>query len=346
MKRLLILFTLISAIYPLFSQITIGTTTKPVEGALLQLKMDDGTSENSKKGLGLPRCQITPTGIETTNVLTASHTGMLVYNVVEDHENGYCLGTYVWNGTEWGKLGEPCSIYYKIGDYYPDPRDKNTAVGLVFQLDNPVNGYSNHGKVVGLRYFSYPELTDWITSNILVTPSGAGDYIPELVDVANADPLGNWTDGSIMAKKAYELIAAGDTRFTSGNIFRMLYEQMNSSNVDGPWYIPSIRELTYLWYGANNIEPPTDPDDILPLDTQYITLPAADMPVLQAFVDKAIATGRADANFMARNVDGTSLYVNTLGFIPQYLTYGNLGTYNLYNFGSTTAMNMLPIRKF
>lgn len=114
---LIIALTLTTGLY---GQITIGSGQKANPGTLLDLKMEGNTS----KGLVLPRVKLTDTdnlypmfettpgsGTPNSNYNTtakkaaedALHTGLVVYNT------NYCLafgnGLYIWDGTEWQKLG-------------------------------------------------------------------------------------------------------------------------------------------------------------------------------------------------------------------------------------------------
>jgi uncharacterized protein (TIGR02145 family) len=112
--KLTIILTLFAALCTAaYGQVTIGSNIPSNNGALLDLKQekkDDG-SANSSKGLLLPRVILTnPTDITTgdiTGVTPANkdaHIGLTVYNI------GNCPGVYVWTGSEWIKLGEPCII--------------------------------------------------------------------------------------------------------------------------------------------------------------------------------------------------------------------------------------------
>lgn len=91
-------------------QVTIGSKTAPLEGALLDLK-EEGTTQ---RGLGMPRVELTDLTKLYPMFLTAaesdavaqSHTGLVVYNVGDDP---YCPtinpGLYVWDGSIWQSLG-------------------------------------------------------------------------------------------------------------------------------------------------------------------------------------------------------------------------------------------------
>ncbi|MFT4223178.1 FISUMP domain-containing protein [Dysgonomonas sp.] len=113
MKLTIIIMLFTSCVAAVYGQVTIGSNIPSNNGALLDLKQekkDDG-SANSSKGLLLPRVILTnPTDITTgdiTGVTPANkdaHIGLTVYNI------GNCPGVYVWTGSEWIKLGEPCII--------------------------------------------------------------------------------------------------------------------------------------------------------------------------------------------------------------------------------------------
>lgn len=99
------------------AQVTIGSTSIPKVGALLDLTEGDTTS----KGLGLPRVKLkslkaTNSDLRTTidGVSTSqgdpwdlnAHIGLLIYNVEKDDTNcpNTDIGIHVWNGSEWEPL--------------------------------------------------------------------------------------------------------------------------------------------------------------------------------------------------------------------------------------------------
>lgn len=99
-------------------QVTIGSASVPVEGAILQLKNVEETEvggANADKGIGMPRVQlISPTELypmftetdveynseEKKESQKEAHIGMLVY-VPKVWSDNYCPGLYVWNGSKW-----------------------------------------------------------------------------------------------------------------------------------------------------------------------------------------------------------------------------------------------------
>lgn len=119
-KYLTLATILITNVSFAFSQVTIGLSEKPAEGALLQLKnipdIADG-SANSTKGLGLPRVNLV--SASSTQPLSDNITdnanliGTLVYNVNTKCSNVYwkksepiifSQGMMVWNGEFWNPL--------------------------------------------------------------------------------------------------------------------------------------------------------------------------------------------------------------------------------------------------
>jgi len=96
--------------FSLQSQITIGSTSNPQKGVLLDLKEKDEVNGNadSDKGLVLPRVYLTNvdslspmlTGNEPGyDDLKPSYTGLMVYNV--NPNAPFEKGIYLWNGTQW-----------------------------------------------------------------------------------------------------------------------------------------------------------------------------------------------------------------------------------------------------
>jgi len=129
-KYLTIAIIFITNIYTVLSQVTIGNTEKPANGALLQLKNKTGdptTGSNANKGMMLPRVKLTSVNDlfpmfakedGTANDLYNDsskketqdkvHTGLLVYNtnIFCENDKMNLDGIYVWNANEWIHLGD------------------------------------------------------------------------------------------------------------------------------------------------------------------------------------------------------------------------------------------------
>ena len=119
---IIILFIILSSVR-LHSQVTIGSVLKPNEGALLDLKEDDGSESNSTRGLHLPIVELSDLSklIMGNNEIPKeengvnqylTHTGLLVYNVSPD----FCQGLYIWTGAKWDSLLE-CEEENPEADY-------------------------------------------------------------------------------------------------------------------------------------------------------------------------------------------------------------------------------------
>lgn len=123
MKHILLLITALTLLYPVQAQVTIGSSIEPAHGSLLDLKeTDDGSST---KGLGLPRVnlskkdQLFPMFGKSGNVIGGydtqksnidnEHLGLVIYNLHTDLEEGLCPGVYVWEGTNWIRIPQPCT---------------------------------------------------------------------------------------------------------------------------------------------------------------------------------------------------------------------------------------------
>ncbi|WP_165045734.1 FISUMP domain-containing protein [Dysgonomonas sp. ZJ709] len=105
---LLFLFCFLTLTAELNAQVTIGTYTEPMKGALLDLK--ENPNGNSDKGLILPRVTLVnrnslqPCADGTEGDNSAIHTGLVVYNVTTITTNAQdrlCPGTHVWDGAKW-----------------------------------------------------------------------------------------------------------------------------------------------------------------------------------------------------------------------------------------------------
>jgi len=98
------------------AQVTIGSGANPNLGSLLDLKENDATGVNSKKGLLFSRVELEDINkldpcVDTDEIQAGDeerHIGLLVYNVTNSPENGLCPGMYVWEGNIWTRIPEPC----------------------------------------------------------------------------------------------------------------------------------------------------------------------------------------------------------------------------------------------
>ena len=100
------------------AQVTIGSSQKPLEGALLQLKENENIDVNSFRGLGMPRVELE--AIEKLDPCIPSdelvegdkniHVGLMVYNMTDKPPIGLCPGLHVWNGDKWIRLHGTCGI--------------------------------------------------------------------------------------------------------------------------------------------------------------------------------------------------------------------------------------------
>jgi uncharacterized protein (TIGR02145 family) len=138
---MLFLFLYIIYIPAARTQVTIGSTLEPVNGALLDLKetdKPDGT-DNSTKGLALPRVNLTNLTPATPMELSVSiggtgdwdlntHIGLIVYNVNNDQCSGILQGTYVWAGTQWQPVSPAANIRMATPDETSGANTWGTAV--------------------------------------------------------------------------------------------------------------------------------------------------------------------------------------------------------------------------
>lgn len=120
MRQVLLTFMLIVAFTHIKSQVTIGSDTPPEQGALLQLKTQDATTDGGVTtgigggGLLLPRVELTdrntlepfiqkddPANEEYIKT-KKRYTGMVVYNLADltDLKIGICY----WNGDKWNNI--------------------------------------------------------------------------------------------------------------------------------------------------------------------------------------------------------------------------------------------------
>lgn len=104
-----------------FAQVTIGSNTRPADGALLELKefapaVSGGAT--ATKGLLLPRLKLSEinslvdlNGVDISEQIL--HTGLMIYNVSTDKCKSIFPGAYLWSGEKWNSLGGV--VQYKVG---------------------------------------------------------------------------------------------------------------------------------------------------------------------------------------------------------------------------------------
>lgn len=107
------------------SQVTIGSNIDVNKGSILDIKEFDSFNANSTRGLSLPRVglseidQLYPMYNNNNNYQNGSpfkikadqaHTGLVVYNQTTDLSKPLCPGIYVWNTSQWHRLGKPCLL--------------------------------------------------------------------------------------------------------------------------------------------------------------------------------------------------------------------------------------------
>ncbi|MDU1891875.1 MAG: hypothetical protein E6767_14400 [Dysgonomonas sp.] len=119
MKRLNILLLLFMLIgISSHAQVTIGADKAPLEGAILQLKETESSTDNSTKGLLMPRVKLSSltitSGSDLKTTITGAtgtatwdkdkHIGLLVFHVGDAAHAVADLkvpNLYVWTGNEW-----------------------------------------------------------------------------------------------------------------------------------------------------------------------------------------------------------------------------------------------------
>lgn len=124
MKRILTTLTsLLLLILNIYSQVTIGSSEKPVPGAILDLKESSNTGANSTKGILMPRVKlINLHSLEDIGGADISkpeqYEGLLVCNI--QAQCGFSNSLFVWNGDQWNALSESPAVdtkaWGKIGE--------------------------------------------------------------------------------------------------------------------------------------------------------------------------------------------------------------------------------------
>jgi hypothetical protein len=132
LKAIILIAVLVVSGQNVSAQVTIGSSTAPQKGVLLDLKTIDAnnpsnvtdltnqTVDASSGGLGLPRVRlydrytldpfVSSQSAEWSSVNKLTYAGLVVYNInvsdsTEKQANKiFSLGLYVWNGSEWTKI--------------------------------------------------------------------------------------------------------------------------------------------------------------------------------------------------------------------------------------------------
>lgn len=178
-KYLILIQAFVFNIIAAYSQVTVGTTEKPLSGALLHLKNIDNINDdavNATKGLLMPRVnlvqlsQIYPMYDYIQDIpspLTEEeHTGLLVMNVTNNEL--ICPGLHVWNGNMWVNLNNSGITYFE------DTRTSNVD-GTVENNIYPVQTFGEAGTWM-LSNLRTKFLPDGTPLNILENEEGYIEY--------------------------------------------------------------------------------------------------------------------------------------------------------------------------
>lgn len=193
-----------------YAQISIGSYAGSDEGALLSLKQNDNSGENSNSGLLLPRVNLEdvdelypmfdpadPLYTQNEKVL---HTGLTVYNLTTDLPGGLCPGPYSWDGRKWKRLWGACTppVSIRCGSVYVtgyvgiDMASTPAASTARIEYELPDGGYELDAAIIGTQdgVTAYVEAqtlsapSGYITVRFSGTPSSAMDKKPFLIDLA------------------------------------------------------------------------------------------------------------------------------------------------------------------
>ncbi|WP_165023010.1 FISUMP domain-containing protein [Dysgonomonas sp. ZJ279] len=173
------------------AQVTIGSGGAPPQGALLQLKETESTSNNSSRGLSMPRVSLnnltptTPAALAasiggTGNYDLAEHIGLIVYNVTDYSCSAAPIakGIYFWQGTRWESI-LPVTPYPVITSVVATPNAICTGAATT------LSGQVNEGATI--RW--YTTLTDGTSigtgRSLRVTPTNSTIYYAEAYNPAN-----------------------------------------------------------------------------------------------------------------------------------------------------------------
>lgn len=215
-KRLLfilILLTVFNVFYTNFlqAQVTIGLGEDPEKGTLLQLKEKGNVTDstrNSYRGLGLPRVvlsdkeQLYPMFLSDPEnpssgsnaeyqtdkaSLDKKHTGMIVYNLVEDVDKDLCKGLNQWNGKEWSCFESR----------------KGQAIFTIPNCATDIKVFGEYSNGVGLTSANF------ITINVTVTRPGAYSITATATDPADDNEYFFIISGEFLSTGTFSLVIPG-----------------------------------------------------------------------------------------------------------------------------------------
>lgn len=196
------------------AQVTIGLGEEPEKGALLQIKERENISDstrNAYRGLGLPRVILSDKNqlypmflLDPDNPLSTSanndynnaakkevedkkHTGLIVYNLVEDVENGLCKGLNQWNGREWTCF----------------ETRKGQSIFTIADCSNDIKVYGGYSNGESLSS------SNFLTINVTVTKAGAYSITATATDPANDNEYFFITSGEFLSTGTFSLVIPG-----------------------------------------------------------------------------------------------------------------------------------------
>lgn len=177
------------------------------------------------------------TGKNHQYAITVSKTGITVSS----------SGITIWTGTgDAPTLGTAETLtQYKVGDYYPDPANSSTAIGVVFWLDPAAWGYDSSGTPTG--YFG-----KIVSLNQQTLIRWGDDTIDE--QDAGVEGVRNSSDGYLGTFNLISKRKDQSNFSTTYSAFYWIY-QKNNYDVNGIWYMPAIDELTTLYHIKATINP-------------------------------------------------------------------------------------------
>lgn len=195
--KILIIGLLFCVSWNIQAQVTLGSDQKSERGAILDLKSQTPSTENTTSAVGgllLPRVTLVDemtlepfvptsdaqwTDATQKSVLMREHTGLEVYNVA--NANGLKPGAYVWNGMRWEQLlkevvkREPQRIVFPLPAFNLPLIDRNNTENKRLQVDlyqvylnnihanNFITNMPNKGQFLYENYYEVDDLDYVVT---------------------------------------------------------------------------------------------------------------------------------------------------------------------------------------
>ena len=286
LQRVALISVLLISTIGVKSQVTIGSNTKPMEGALLELKEEDNDTggADSERGILLPRVELKvlrpdvgklSESIGNTGLWDEDmHTGLLVYNVaskIDACSTAIYEGLYVWKGSFWEPMNKKVSNKpgtdipltttdeYKGANSYLVATNSSITIPVerAFKIWEMFSGGTPaDGKVLSITT-DHPNLAAALSTNVIWADTGAisSATVNGTGSTANLVVTTGTSEGNVLV----QLLLGGKVfwqwHIWVNNSDALKDAELYSANGEDNWYMsrllgansPSSQGLYYQW---------------------------------------------------------------------------------------------------